>query len=207
MRILAGTHKGRTLLPPPKGASARPITGAAKKSLFDMLAPLLPDASVADLYCGTGTMGLEALSRGAARVYFADREAGAVARLRRNIRELGVAKQCVVWAGDVWATLGRRLERLDEALTIAFVDPPYAQSRRWDWDEATRRLFEPLAARLAAEGTVALRLPTKVDLPNRLGPLEVIRRKRYGGMAVALLAVRTPRRSWSEQNTDFADPD
>ena len=205
MRILAGTHKGRALLAPPKGASARPITGAAKKSLFDTLSGLLPGAAVADLYCGTGTMGLEAVSRGADRVYFAEREAGTMARLRRNINELGVAGRCVIWAGDVWATLARRLERLDRPLDVVFVDPPYAHSRRWDWDEATRRLFEPLAAKLSADGVVALRVEGKAEPPDRLGPLDVIRRKRYGGMAVALLALPTSRPNRSEENTDYTD--
>ena len=75
MQILAGAHKGRKLLSPPRGSEGRPITSMAKKSLFDMLGGRLAGATVVDLYCATGTMGLEALSRGAARCYFADREA------------------------------------------------------------------------------------------------------------------------------------
>ena len=70
MRILAGRFKGRNLLPPSGGGQTRPITGRARKSLFDILAPHLQGALVLDLYCGTGTMGLEALSRGAAEVVF-----------------------------------------------------------------------------------------------------------------------------------------
>ena len=85
MRILAGEYKGRKLLPPPGRAQTRPITGSVKKSLFDMLGVRLVDAIVVDLYCGTGTIGLEALSRGAARCYFAERDRAVLERLRRNI--------------------------------------------------------------------------------------------------------------------------
>ncbi|MBI5724308.1 MAG: RsmD family RNA methyltransferase [Planctomycetes bacterium] len=99
--ILAGSLKGRHLLEPPVGANTRPITGLAKKSLFDILGPALDGAAVADLYCGTGTMGLEAISRGAASCRFAERDRAVVERLKRNIRDMGVADRSTVWAGDV----------------------------------------------------------------------------------------------------------
>ena len=67
MYILAGKYKGRKLLPPPPGSVTRPVTGLVKKSLFGMLGVRVEDAVVVDLFCGTGTMGLEALSQGAGR--------------------------------------------------------------------------------------------------------------------------------------------
>ena len=71
-------------------------------------------------------------------------------------------------------------------MDLAFVDPPYALSRRWDWCEATTGLFGPLAARLAPDGLVVLRTPHRVDLPDTLGPLEVRRSRKYGEMVVTI---------------------
>jgi 16S rRNA (guanine966-N2)-methyltransferase len=188
MRILAGEFKGRVLLPPPSVVATRPITAAAKKSLFDILAPVLPDAAVADLYCGTGTLGLEALSRGGRRCWFADRDRRVLDRLRRNIQTLGLADRCTVWRGDVPARLAGWLEALPAPLDVAFVDPPYVDARRWSWPQAVDRLFGPLTRHLRDGGLVVLRVPAALEVPPHLGALAVRRTKRYGDMAVVLLA-------------------
>jgi 16S rRNA (guanine966-N2)-methyltransferase len=189
MRILAGEFKGCVLLSPPAAAATRPITSAAKKSLFDILAPVLAEAAVADLYCGTGTLGLEALSRGARRCWFADRDRGVLERLRRNIQTLGLEDRCTVWSGDVPARLAAWLATLGGPIDVAFVDPPYADARRWSWPQVTDCLFGPLARHLAADGLVVLRTPAALEVPPRLGALSIRRTKRYGDMAVVLLAV------------------
>ena len=85
MRILSGMYKGHRLLSPPPGRATQPVTGRVKKSLFVMLGGRLEGAAVVDLYCGTCSMGLEALSRGARACWFAERDRRTVARLRRNI--------------------------------------------------------------------------------------------------------------------------
>ncbi len=187
MHILSGVHKGRKLLPPPKGAETRPITGLAKKSLFGTLGPLLPGAMVADLYCGTGTLGLEALSNGAGRCIFAERDRAVISRLKRNIDELGVTDQCILWPGDLRRRLAARLDQFDTPVDIAFVDPPYARSRQWDWPTAQRELFAPLAAHLSADGLIVLRLDTHVELPDAIASLSVDRRRTYGSMALVYL--------------------
>ena len=188
LRIGSGAYKGRKLLPPPGEAATRPMTGAAKKSLFGVLGPDLPGASVLDLYCGTGTLGLEALSRGAGRCCFADRSRGVLSRLRRNIDALGAGPQCEVRCGDVEARLAGWLEELGWAVDVAFVDPPYATARGWSWPLAAERIFVPLGERLAAEGVVVLRTPGDAAPPPQLGPLTTVRSKRHGEMLVTLLA-------------------
>ena len=80
-----------------------------------------------------------------------------------------------------------RLAGLDRPLDIAFVDPPYAHSRRWDWSAVERTILGPLAAHLAENGVVVLRLESHVDLPDELAGLNVRRTRTYGSMAVALL--------------------
>src|SRR5580692_133052 len=84
MRIIAGQLRGRRLLPP-TAETTRPITDRAKQSLFDILSPIIPDANVYDCFAGTGSMGLECLSRGAAHVTFFEADRSAAARMRTNI--------------------------------------------------------------------------------------------------------------------------
>jgi len=187
MRILAGENKGRKLLPPPGGSLTRPITASVKKSLFGMIAGRLGDATVADLYCGTGTLGLEALSRGAARCFFADRDRAVLSRLRRNVEAVAASERCRVRCGDVESRLAGWLAELGWAVDLAFVDPPYASARRWSWPAVADRLFAPLAGWLAQDGIVVVRLPARADPPERIGPLETFRLRRYGGMILALM--------------------
>ena len=187
MRILAGKYKGRVLLPPPPKAQTRPITGRAKKSLFDTLGERMDEAIVLDLYSGTGTMGIEALSRGAAWCIFAEKDRKVVERLRRNIQTVGAGEVSDVWCGDIRATLKGRLAALDKKLDVAFVDPPYADARRWDWTRIEAGIFAPLVDKLAVDGTVVLRTPKGLELPADLAGLTEMRTKKYGGMIVTLL--------------------
>ena len=187
MRILAGTYKGRKLLAPAGRQKTRPITASVKKSLFGMLGERLAGATVADLYCGTGTLGLEALSRGAERCFFAERDRDALARLRRNIEAVGAAERCAIWSGSITWHLAARLRGLERPLDAVFVDPPYAQSRTWSWTTACEKIFAPLREHLAAGGTVVLRVDGQVKLPREIGGLEICRLRRYGDMVLALL--------------------
>src|SRR5438874_2508970 len=97
MRIIAGEFRGRTILPP-TGDTTRPITDRAKQSLFDILTPLLPGAVVYDCFAGTGSMGLESLSRGASRTLFFEADRSAVMLLKKNIDSLGVGDRSQVVA-------------------------------------------------------------------------------------------------------------
>jgi 16S rRNA (guanine(966)-N(2))-methyltransferase RsmD len=187
LRILAGIYKAQKLLPPPPGSRTRPVTARVKKSLFDMLGERLVDAAVVDLYCGTGSMGLEALSRGAQACWFAERDRKVLARLRRNIAKLGAAERCTVWPGDLTADLARRLDETGRRVDVAFVDPPYATARGWSWPGAESTIFAPLSRGLADDGIVALRLPADVEPPEGLARLAVRRVRRYGEMVLVLL--------------------
>jgi len=163
------------------------MTSRAKKSLFDMLARRIEGDIVMDLYCGTGTLGLEALSRGAARCFFAERDRSVLRRLHRNVEMLGVADRCRIWSGDVTAGLKRRLAEIDDTVGVAFVDPPFAATARWSWPKAAERIFRPLADRLAPGGVVVLRIRCGVEVPQPLAGLSALRTRRYGQMAVMLL--------------------
>jgi len=104
VRIIAGEFRGR-LLVEPRFDTTRPITDRAKQSLFDILSPILEDAVVYDCFCGTGSMGLECLSRGARHATFFDMDRHALAGLKKNIETLGVQDRATVMASDIFKLL------------------------------------------------------------------------------------------------------
>ncbi|MCD4823621.1 MAG: 16S rRNA (guanine(966)-N(2))-methyltransferase RsmD [Phycisphaerae bacterium] len=184
VRIAAGAMRGRKLLPPPH-MGTRPMTGMAKKSLFGILEPWLDGATVLDLYSGTGTLGLEAISRGASRAFFAERDRPVIERLLRNIAECRLEEVATVWAGNIESRLADWLEEMDSPADIAFVDPPFPAVRRWQWERIVRKIFIPLAAALAPDGVVVLRLPDDAPAPENIGPLTRNRLQEYGQMVIA----------------------
>jgi 16S rRNA (guanine(966)-N(2))-methyltransferase RsmD len=187
MQIQAGKFKGQKLLSPPSAAQTRPLTGLAKKSLFDTISAWLEGARVLDLYAGSGTMGLEALSRGADCCYLAEKDPKVVSRLKRNIQQLGLEDQAQIWVGDIHKHLSQWLRPLKSPLDLVFIDPPFAASGNWDLEEMGQALFAPVASHLAGDGLVVLRMPPKFELPERVGPLEVVRRRKKGSMGIFYL--------------------
>lgn len=127
MRIVAGRHRGRRLVAPP-GHDTRPTSDRVREALFNLLAHSidwagLQDAHVADIFCGTGAVGLEALSRGAAFATFVDNDAAAIAATRANIETLGEGRRTSVLRNDATG----RLPRPARAVDLAYLDPPYRQ--------------------------------------------------------------------------------
>ncbi len=119
MRVIAGTAKGRTLRSP-RTPGTRPITDRAKESLFSILAPRLPGASFLDLFAGTGSVGIEALSRGCARATFVERSARAVADIRHNLAITGLSARGEVVGQDVFGYL----RQVPSAFDVVFAGPP-----------------------------------------------------------------------------------
>ncbi|MDL2318009.1 16S rRNA (guanine(966)-N(2))-methyltransferase RsmD [Eubacteriales bacterium OttesenSCG-928-A19] len=127
MRIIAGTARGRTLVAP-KGTDTRPTLDRVRESLFSILMPNLPDARVLDLFAGSGALGLEALSRGAATAVLVDSGRAAQAAVQRNIeitRMEGVARLL----REDWQAALRRLDREGARFDIVFLDPPYRMAQ------------------------------------------------------------------------------
>ncbi len=126
MRIIAGKYRRRTLFTNP-GLTTRPITDRVKETLFEHLNPWLIDAKVADIFSGTGTMGFEALSRGAQTALFIEKDKVAFELLRKNVAKLGVKNDCFTWLNDVTLTSYRPKE-CERFLPydVVFFDPPYA---------------------------------------------------------------------------------
>ena len=121
MRVVAGQLGGRKLIAP-EGDTTRPTTDKVRQAVFHSLGSmgLRDDALVVDLFAGSGAMGIEALSRGAARCIFVERDRAAVTALRANIAALGLGERATVVAGDA-TTWVRSMASVD----LALVDPPY----------------------------------------------------------------------------------
>src|ERR1051326_6139367 len=175
MRIIAGQHRGRKLLPP-EGDITRPVTDRVKQSLFDILTPLLPDARVYDCFAGTGSMGLECLSRGAARVTFFESDRSAAKILKQNIDALGIGDLSHIVTTDIFQFFQSAIGNRQSA--IIFLDPPY----RFLTERAAdlQSLATALASHLTADGTLVFRHDSadSLDFPS------LIRydSRRYGNM-------------------------
>ncbi|MBX3443962.1 MAG: RsmD family RNA methyltransferase [Planctomyces sp.] len=125
MRIIAGRFRHRVLLANP-GLVTRPITDRVKESLFARIEAWLPDARIADIYSGTGTLGFEALSRGARSVVFIESDRKAQELLRKNVETLKVQGETLCWATDALRS-SFRPRNVDSFVPfdLAFFDPPY----------------------------------------------------------------------------------
>src|SRR5215213_9007276 len=125
MRLTGGTDRGRKLRAP-RGSGTRPTASRVREAIFNILGPA-PDAPVLDLYAGTGALGIEALSRGAAKAVFVERDTRALSALARNLKELGLSDRAVIVGAKVQAGIARLSESSDRFAWV-FVDPPYASS-------------------------------------------------------------------------------
>src|SRR6202022_4447997 len=123
MRVIAGTYRSR-LLEAPRGTATRPTSDRLRETLFNILAPRLDGCRFVDLYAGTGAVGIEALSRGAEHVWFAENAEAALAALRQNLSALKVNRGFTLEDRGVGAML-QRLGKLSQPIDIVFLDPPY----------------------------------------------------------------------------------
>lgn len=165
MRIIAGKYRRRVLHSNP-GNTTRPILDRAKVILFDRIRDWLPNAKVADLFCGTGTLGLECLSRGAERVVFAERDHRAYELLRQNVAMLGAERESLCWRVDLARCSFQ--PKGDIAWTpynVIFFDPPYKAAETIapgdTWYRALQRLARPQLSALGA--LLIVRTPRESD--------------------------------------------
>jgi 16S rRNA (guanine(966)-N(2))-methyltransferase RsmD len=125
MRVIAGEFRSRKLKSVP-GLETRPTPDRLREALFNVLAPNIEGAVFLDAYAGTGAVGIEALSRGASRCVFVEKNRAAVEVIRENLATLGLANRAEVFTGKV-ATV---LERV--TADIVFLDPPYESEKEYD---------------------------------------------------------------------------
>jgi 16S rRNA (guanine966-N2)-methyltransferase len=151
MRIIAGELRSRKLKTV-HGLDTRPTPGRLRESLFNILAPRIEGATFIDAYAGTGAVGIEALSRGAARAIFIERAKAAAEVIRDNLRNLNLMNRAEVLQGRVLQYLPQR--RAD----IVFIDPPYQETKEYDAIGVASSFL------VIAQHSSRLELP---DYPNR----------------------------------------
>ena len=127
MRVIAGTFRSRALQSP-RGTATRPTSDRLRETLFNVIAMRVSGARFADLYAGSGAVGVEAISRGAAEVFFAEKSDAALAAIRANLRTLGITKGFQVESAGT-ATLLKRLR--GQPLDLVFLDPPYEDAEAY----------------------------------------------------------------------------
>jgi len=182
MRIISGSLGGRNILPPPSDKT-RPITDRAKQSLFDALQNCFEGGKVLDCFSGTGSMGLECLSRGGSSCIFVERDRGALKNLRQNIDDLQLKDKAIVLPVDAYAGLVGHPDVRD--LVVAFVDPPYIHME----DGFNRNKVDALIRGLAEQcmtdgGIISIRHHVRASVdPGALG-VKVIRELVYGDMGI-----------------------
>jgi 16S rRNA (guanine966-N2)-methyltransferase len=174
MRVVAGRYGGRRLVAPP-GSATRPTSDRVREALFSVLGGSLQDARVLDLYAGSGALGIEALSRGAASAVFVDRSPHAITAIRANLEALGIDAD--VRRLEARAALRTASARAD-AYDLVFLDPPYRRAA-----ELGRELSEALPAVLAPGARV-------VSESDRRDPLELdfplVDERRYGDTVIRI---------------------
>jgi 16S rRNA (guanine966-N2)-methyltransferase len=181
MRIVAGEHRGRRLRAP-GGPDTRPTADRVREAVFSLVGPV-DGLDVLDLFAGSGAMGLEALSRGAAQATFVERSRPAAAVIRANAATLGVADRARIVVRDWRAALAAE-RAAGRTYGLFLVDPPYT---------LLSRIAGPLGPALAplapAGGILVVEGPARAPLPPEVPPLHPVSRidRTYGDTAVSVL--------------------
>ena len=183
MRVTGGVAGGTTLQSP-KSPGVRPTTDRVRSALFNILAGFgLEDVRVVDLYAGTGSLGIEALSRGAAHADFVEADRRQTDVVRENLRRTKLDARATVHRADV----RQAIEALAPGYDYVLMDPPYTEPFPADVVERIGDL-----GLLAEDGVVVVGHASRVDAPERCGALERWQDRRYGDATLAFYRVSTP---------------
>lgn len=188
MRIIAGRFKGRTLAGPP-ATGVRPTSDRLRETLFNLIDVETPGCTVLDGFAGTGAIGLEAISRGAHRVTFVERDPKVIAVIRRNVAACGAENQCVIIRAD-FIGFSRQFGN-EPSFDLVLLDPPY------DYLEIDA-VLAGAAALLRPGGLVVLEHARKRTAPEDVPGLVLRRRVKAGDSQLSFYAVATAGRSHAD---------
>ena len=182
MRIRGGSHRGRKLVSP-KG-DVRPTPDIMRQAYFQITAEWLEDGDFVDVFAGGGSMGIEALSRGAPGAVFVERDPGRIRVIRTNLETFEFERRATVWSMDAF----RCADRLEgRAIGLAWLAPPYRFLEDVRAHERLAELVAALARRTS--GPVAVQVSTRAPLEPAAG-IEILEVRRYGNNAIQLFRVQ-----------------
>ncbi len=181
MRVIAGKAKGRRLHPVP-GSGTRPILDRVKESLFNILSWEVDDARFLDLYAGTGSVGIEALSRGAAHADFVEKAGKAIATIKRNLKETGLGDRATVIRRDVFDFIADAEGEYD----LIFLAPP---QYRGLWAD-TLHALDRRPSLLASDGKVIAQIDPLEFEDLALENLVLVDRRTYGSTMLCFYSHR-----------------
>lgn len=185
MRVIAGEYRSR-LLQAPRGMTTRPTSDRLRETLFNVIGPRVEGSRFVDLYAGSGAVGIEAISRGAEFVWFAESARAAVAAIRANLSALKIAGGFALEDRSVEKLLQSLLAK-ERAAEIVFLDPPYEDAEAYD--ETLKFLARHHAAVLADGAVVVAEHARKQPLEARYSVLERTRVLEQGDAALSFYCV------------------
>ncbi|PIU41958.1 MAG: 16S rRNA (guanine(966)-N(2))-methyltransferase RsmD [Candidatus Omnitrophica bacterium CG07_land_8_20_14_0_80_42_15] len=178
MRIVAGKYKSR-LIEMPKGVKIRPTKDMVREAVFNVLGTLCIDSRVLDLYSGSGAIGIEALSRGAAEVSFVDNNQRCVETIRKNLNNLGIEDNINIYRADVFTSI-RQFGKTGDFFSLIFMDPPYYG----DMIEKTLITINKYGI-IHNSGVIISEHFKKDEAPKTVGSLQLVRQNSYGNTIVS----------------------
>jgi 16S rRNA (guanine966-N2)-methyltransferase len=191
MRIIAGKYRSR-ILKSLKGDALRPTSDRLRETLFNILGPAVVGSRFFDVFAGTGAVGIEALSRGAAEAIFIEKHAPAAKLIRRNLDSLGITRGATILAADAVAALEKlaaRHTRSTSPIDFVFLDPPYAAHD--DYARTLSFLGSDAAAFLAPSALIIFEHHHKFSLPASFGRLTRTRLLKQGDAALSFYRIRS----------------
>jgi RNA methyltransferase, RsmD family len=176
MRIITGDYKGRKL-ETPVGYDIRPTTDKVKEAIFNLLMNDIYGKVCCDLFAGTGSLGLEALSRGASRCYFGDSARTSINLVKLNVKKCNAEEKSIIIPGDYQKVLGRINEKVD----VYFLDPPY----RAGLYEKCLSQIDSLDL-LGSQGIILAEHGARDIMPENVGRLMKVKERKYGKTMVSI---------------------
>ncbi len=174
MRVISGTAKGKRLKAP-AGLDTRPITDMIKEALFNVLGARVRDIRFLDLFAGSGSVGIEALSRGARKVVFVDYSSEAVKIIKENIDNCKFRDGYQILRNDVFKAL-RYLKRQEDRFELIYIDPPFPNEKIFNEVMAAIDAIDILET----DGIVIIRAPRRKEMPIMFNGLNKYRSSHYG---------------------------
>lgn len=179
MRIIAGKARGRKLIPP-SSMETRPTLDRVKESMFSIIQNYIPGAVAVDVFAGTGSLGLEAASRGAKEVYLVDRSMDAFALLKKNIEHLKFEDCCYALNKDSYEAL-KFLAGKGKLFDIIFIDPPYCREMI---PEAIKIVYENKL--LSEDGVIVTKIDSMEEIYDGYENITLMKSKKYGNTTICL---------------------